>query len=107
MLTDNSGCGLSMVLSDLTEDTVFQKGNDSRNIFHIALQYLKDVRDDATVVIASWQDLLTIFTIHIDMLCLQTVFRQAYLHSQWLLDSRRQTTLRRDTVFAHQRLGCP
>ena len=62
---DHPGWGVSVVLSDLTEATVFHKGDDSKDIVHIPFQNLKDVGDDhATVVIASWQDLLTIFTIH-------------------------------------------
>ena len=89
IFTDHPGWGVSVVLSDLTEATVFQKGDDSKTshsktwkMWEMIMQLLSLHHGKIC-----WQSSL----FNIKVLCLQIVFWQAYLHSQWLLDSRRQT----------------
>ena len=53
ILTDRPGWGVPVVLSDLTEATVFQRGNQPKDIFHVHFHNLREV----SCATASWPDL--------------------------------------------------
>lgn len=50
ILTDRAGWGVPVVLSDLTEATVFQRGNDPKDILHVQFQSLREVSSAIDVV---------------------------------------------------------
>ncbi len=68
ILTDRPGWGVPVVLSDLTEATVFQRGKQLKDIFHVQFHNLREV-SCATGATASWPDLSTNVIITVETLC--------------------------------------